>query len=60
MFEDKIGEYTCAECHKTYNKDWSDEEALEEKNILFPEVDIANCAIVYDDCFNKMMNTGIA
>ena len=48
--------YECAVCHNTYEKGWSDEEALKEAADIFakPVKDWeCNAAIVCDDCFNK-------
>lgn len=48
--------YTCATCRETYNKGWTDEEAKKEKDDSFPEFEIEDCAMVCDDCYNKMFN----
>jgi hypothetical protein len=52
---DNLGEFTCAECGETYGRQRTEEEALEEKDALFPDVPIEDCAIVCDDCFKKLM-----
>ena len=48
-------DYECAECHGIYEKAWSDEEAIQEKEALFPNVNIEDCEIVCDDCFNNII-----
>lgn len=53
----KENTYTCAMCHNTYEKDWSDEEALKEaENIFGKPVKDWKCSaeIICDDCFNKV------
>lgn len=47
-------EYTCGMCKETFGKGWSDEEAIAEHTNLFGTKDITDCAIVCDDCFNKL------
>jgi hypothetical protein len=48
--------YTCALCGGTFEKGLTDEEALAEKDALFPGVPLEDCDIVCDDCFHMMMN----
>lgn len=47
-------EYTCDMCKETFGKGRSDEEAIAEHTELFGTEDISDCAIVCDDCFNKL------
>lgn len=51
---DSYGEssYTCGLCHETFDKEWSDEEALAEAGELFPGE--SDMAVVCDDCWHKM------
>ena len=44
--------FTCEECHETYDKGWTDEEAAAEAELAFG---ITTGAIVCDDCYNKIM-----
>jgi hypothetical protein len=47
----KHDEYRCAACGRVFNKGVSDEEALAEKEDLFPSVPVEACDLVCDDCF---------
>ena len=48
--------FICAKCGEEYIKDWTDEEAEQEKNENFGEnIPLENCAIVCDDCYKKFM-----
>jgi hypothetical protein len=47
-------EFTCAECDGTFDKAWSDEEAMEENRRLFGEPD-DDLVVICDDCFKKMV-----
>ena len=44
--------FTCEECHETYDKAWTDEEAAAEAELAFG---ITTGATVCDDCYNKIM-----
>ena len=44
--------FTCEECHETYDKAWTDEEASAEAELAFG---ITTGATVCDDCYNKIM-----
>lgn len=46
--------YTCANCHSTYKKAWSDEEADKEFEQNFPGSNDEK-AIVCDDCYQMMI-----
>jgi len=46
--------YTCADCHMTFRKGWSDEEAKAEAAEVFPDVPLEGYAVVCDDCYKKM------
>jgi len=50
-------EFTCAACGGTFQTEWSDEEAMAEKDGLWPGVSIADCDVICDDCF-KGLNHG--
>jgi len=47
--------FMCARCGEEFESDWSEEEALEEKNRLFGAVPIEQCSVVCDDCFKIIM-----
>jgi hypothetical protein len=49
--------YICDECKGEfeYESDWSEEDALKEKENNFGNIPIENCGIVCDDCYNKIM-----
>ena len=45
--------YKCAQCGGTFDKGWTDDEALAEKSANgFDELD---CAVVCDDCYKTIM-----
>ncbi len=43
--------YTCAMCHNTYDKEISDEEAMQETQRYFPRTKREECGVVCDDCW---------
>lgn len=47
-------QFTCALCHQTFDKGWSDEEAITELQANFDTTDIADCDMVCDDCYKAM------
>jgi hypothetical protein len=47
--------YTCAMSHQTFEKEWTDEEALEELTRNFGLSTVEDCAIVCDDCYKKVV-----
>lgn len=47
-------EYRCAECRGVFEKGRSDEDAMAEKEVLFPDFPVTDCDLVCDDCFKKM------
>ena len=46
--------FTCAACGGTFEKACSDEDALAEKDQLWPDVPIEQCVIICHDCFTAM------
>jgi hypothetical protein len=52
--EKAMDTFTCAVCHGTFEKGWSDDEAKEELSNTFPGFDTDECDLVCDDCFKKM------
>lgn len=47
-------QYTCAQCGGTFDKVWSEEEAMSESVELWGEMDAEDLAVVCDDCFRIM------
>jgi DNA-directed RNA polymerase subunit RPC12/RpoP len=59
-------EYQCAKCHGVFEKGWSDEEAMEEavaeKETMFPGIPIEECDTLCADChkeFRKWMKKNV-
>jgi len=53
--------YTCANCHGTFAKGWSDEQAAAEFDAMRPQYefgapgeDVDDCDTVCDNCFKAM------
>jgi hypothetical protein len=48
-------EYTCANCHETFTKGLTEEEAVAQFNIEFSEHDgdTSDCVLICEDCFQK-------
>ena len=52
------GTFTCDNCGKTFDSDWSDEEAAAEAQENFPGIDISDrdeAGVVCDDCYQHIM-----
>lgn len=49
--------FTCEECGGTFDKEWTDDEALDEANELWSreEQSAAGLAIVCHDCWLRLM-----
>jgi hypothetical protein len=52
----KPHQFYCVICQKVYKKGWSDEEAMEEKNELYPGIPTTECDYLCDDCFQIMQS----
>lgn len=50
----KDNQFTCAKCHQTFYKGWSDEDAEKEYNEVFPD-SIDEVDVVCDDCYKEMI-----
>jgi rubredoxin len=48
-------EITCDNCGLVFESDWSEEEALAEKERLFGDFPLEDCAHVCDECFKAIM-----
>ena len=48
--------FTCASCHQTFEKAWTDEEAAEELEDTFGNFEPSDCDVVCDDCYREMMD----
>ncbi len=53
--EKKGNKYQCAHCCGIYEKDWPDEEALEEHDQNFPGASHKTMVVVCDDCYKEMI-----
>ena len=51
--------FKCDECGNVYEKNLSEEEAVEQLASEFPGANINECGIVCDDCYNEMMSDGL-
>lgn len=47
--------FTCAECGGEFEKEWSDEESLEEARVNGFDPDNEETVVVCDDCYRKIM-----
>ena len=47
--------YACECCGNSFESTWSDADARAEKERVFPDVPFSACAIVCDDCYQKIM-----
>lgn len=45
--------FTCEACENTYEKAWSDKEAILESKEIFGERPAQEMSIICDDCFKK-------
>lgn len=50
-------EFKCAICGGTYSRIWTDEEAMEECQSYFGDVQQKDCFIVCDDCYQVIHPT---
>ena len=48
--------FKCVACRGTFNKGWSDEEAIAEHQEHFPEVPLEETDLVCDDCYQLLIN----
>lgn len=46
--------FTCAHCHGTFEKDWTDEEAATEALEVWGPLGTDDQTIVCDDCYQAM------
>lgn len=47
--------FTCARCGRTFDKDWSDEEARAEAEAAFSAAELEETSDVCDDCHKALM-----
>jgi len=47
--------YTCACCHQTFKKGWTDEEAAAEARELHSPAELEAVEVVCDPCFRTIM-----
>jgi len=48
--------YTCAGCGGVFLKVWSDEEAKAEKDAIWPDVPVSECAVLCDGCWREKIS----
>ena len=54
----KDNEYKCAYCEGVFEKEWTDEDALKEKEENgWEDMDLSDMALICDDCYKKIMKT---
>lgn len=46
-------EFTCARCHRTFECEWTEKEALAEFHENFPEVSKEDTVEICDDCYKE-------
>lgn len=51
--------YTCAMCGGVFESDWSDEDALAEKDALWGDTPVDECDVVCDDCWQILRPLGV-
>ena len=49
------GTFTCARCGGTFPKGWSDEESAAEARGNFTGAELADTAVICDDCYREFM-----
>ena len=47
--------YTCAWCHKSYKKGWTDEEAVAELKENFGDYIPEECDLICDSCYKTFV-----
>lgn len=47
--------YQCAECGGVFEKGWTEEEAVAEMQENFGAIDVKDCVLVCDDCYQRTM-----
>jgi hypothetical protein len=47
--------FTCARCGGTWDKVWTDEEAMAEAEATFTEAELTDAAVICDDCYQAFM-----
>ncbi len=50
----KPNEYQCAKCFGIFQFGWSEEECKKEKEELWGNIPMAECARICDDCFKEI------
>jgi hypothetical protein len=46
-------QFTCEHCGGTFIKDWSEDEAVAEKDRDYPGVALKDCGVICDDCYQE-------
>lgn len=50
-----MDQFTCSLCHKNYDKERTDEEAMAEAEEEFSAEELEEAAVVCDDCYREIM-----
>ena len=45
--------FTCSHCRQTFDKGWTEEEAVAELARNFDTTPVSDCVAVCDDCYRK-------
>lgn len=53
------GTYTCELCRGTFDKTISDEQAVAERTVLWPNEEPDGFALVCDECFEEIMGKSV-
>lgn len=48
--------YQCAECNGSFERGWSEEEAMAESKSLFGEIPKKEQVVVCDNCFKSLVS----
>lgn len=56
----KAETFRCDSCRRVLKKAWSDEDAIQEKNALFPGTGEEGHMLLCDDCMEKIKEVGLA
>lgn len=49
-----LNEYQCAMCRGVFEYAWTEEEAVAEKERDFRAVPLEDCAVICDDCYQRV------
>lgn len=55
-----LGDYQCASCGEVFSKIVSDEVATAEHDENFPDHDVADAALICNDCFKRFQKWAVS